>query len=130
MLKLACADRFVEKLPLGLETPIREQGGGFSLGQIQRLCIARALLTDAPVLLMDEATSSLDIATERQVLRNIMAERNGRTCILTTHRPSVLSLCHRVYQVSGGKVSPAESEQIHQIIRQFRDLRHEESLST
>ena len=126
VLRLACADRFVAKLPQGLDTPVREQGGGFSQGQIQRLCIARALLADAPVLLMDEATSALDIATERQVLRNIMAAKRSRTCILTTHRPSVLSICQRVYQVSGGRVTPAETQQIHQLIRDFRELRQEE----
>ena len=126
VLHLACADRFVEKLPLGLNSPIREQGGGFSQGQIQRLCIARALLTDAPVLLMDEATSALDIATERQVLRNIMSQRSNRTCILTTHRPSVLRLCHRIYQVSGGQVNPVDGDQIPQLIRQFRDLQQED----
>lgn len=125
-LRLACADRFVERLPLGLDTPVGELGGGFSQGQIQRLCIARALLTDAPVLLLDEATSALDIATERQVLRNIMSARSGRTCILTTHRPSVLRLCHQVYQVSGGTVFPAGEEQIRQLIRQFRDLQQED----
>ena len=61
-------------------------------------------MKDAPVLLLDEATSALDVATERQVLRNIIRSRPNKTCIVTTHRPSVLGLCQRVYRVSQGRV--------------------------
>lgn len=103
-LRIACAEEFIRQLPLGLDSPIREQGGGFSEGQLQRLCIARALLSDAPILLMDEATSALDMETETRVLENIMASQRNRTCILTTHRPSVLKLSHRIYQVSQDRV--------------------------
>ena len=56
------------------------------------------------MLLLDEATSALDVATERQVLRNIIRIRPNKTCIVTTHRPSVLGLCQRVYRVSQGRV--------------------------
>lgn len=108
-LTLACADSFIRPLPLGLNTPIREQGGGFSEGQLQRLCIARALLSEAPVLLMDEATSALDRDTERQVLENILQARRGRTCIITTHRPSVLEISHRVYRIRQDRLEPMES---------------------
>ena len=98
-LRLACAEEFIRPLPLGLNTPVREQGGGFSEGQLQRLCIARALLSDAPILLMDEATSALDIDTEQKVLENIMRSQKDRTCIITTHRPSVLAISHQVYRI-------------------------------
>lgn len=96
----ACAYEFVHKLPRGLKSSIRENGGGFSEGQIQRLAIARALLLDAPVLLLDEATSELDVATERKILRNLLDKSSSKTCIITTHRPSVLSMCDRIYKIS------------------------------
>lgn len=98
-LKLACAWPFVEKLPDGINSMIMENGGGFSEGQAQRLSIARALLRKSPILLLDEATSALDMDTEKEVLKNIMEDAYPRTCILTTHRPSVLDYCTRVYEV-------------------------------
>ena len=104
VLALACAEEFVREMPLGLDTPVKEQGGGMSEGQLQRICIARALLSDAPILLMDEATSALDVETETKILQNIMTSQKHRTCILTTHRPSVLNISHRVYQVSQDRV--------------------------
>ncbi|NLW20363.1 MAG: ABC transporter ATP-binding protein [Clostridiales bacterium] len=108
-LEAACIDQEVRALPLGLEAPIGERAHGFSEGQAQRLSIARALLSDAPIFLLDEATSALDIATERRVLRNILRHDSQKTIILTTHRPSVLDLCDRVYQVGQGQVSPMDS---------------------
>lgn len=107
-LRLACAEDFVRQQPLGLRTPIRERGGGFSEGQLQRLCIARALLSDAPILLLDEATSALDMETERKVLQNIMQAQKDRTCIITTHRPSVLEISHMVYRIWHDKIEPYE----------------------
>ena len=100
-LEMACAWEFVSALPEGIHTPLGERGSGLSEGQIQRLCIARALLSDAPILLLDEATSALDVDTEHQLLRNVMACRKDRTCIVTTHRPSVLELCDRAYRIEG-----------------------------
>ncbi len=105
-LRIACAEDFIRQLPLGLDTPVREQSGGFSEGQLQRLCIARALLSDAPILLLDEATSALDIETERKVLENMMRSQKGRTCIITTHRPSVLEISHRVYRIHHDRIEP------------------------
>lgn len=104
-LELACAWDFVKDSPLGLDTPIQEQGTGLSQGQLQRLCIARALLADAPVLLLDEATSALDAETEQRVLRNIMRAAPNRTLLVTTHRPGALELCSRIYRVQNGTVT-------------------------
>lgn len=110
-LRLACAWDFVSQLPEGIHSKVGERGRGLSEGQAQRLVIARAILRDAPVLLLDEATSALDPATERQVLRNLMHSSPARTCILTTHRPSVLGLCQRIYQVSGGQLRELTAEE-------------------
>lgn len=110
VLRLACAEDFIQALPLGLDTPVREQGGGFSEGQLQRLCIARALLSSAPILLLDEATSALDIETERKVLDNIMHSQKGRTCIITTHRPSVLEISHRIYRIQNDRIEPVNQK--------------------
>ena len=101
-LKLACAWDFVSGLSQGMYTPLREQGRGLSEGQIQRLAIARALLSSAPVMLLDEATSALDLATERVVVKNLLTTGPRRTVIVTTHRPTVLLSCTRVYAIREG----------------------------
>ena len=98
-LETACAYEFVKKLPDEIETSVGEKGSGLSEGQAQRLAIARALLKNAPVLILDEATSALDIETEERVLKNIMKEDRDRTCIVTTHRPSVLSVSDHIYEI-------------------------------
>ena len=87
----ACAD-FVRELPDGLDTEMTEQGGGLSEGQAQRICIARALLRNSPLMILDEATSALDPETEKKLLNNIL-ENNSRTVIFITHRPVVLRYC-------------------------------------
>ncbi len=109
-LKIACAWEFVEKMPETINSKIGERGRGFSEGQAQRIAIARAVLRDAPVLLLDEATSALDVTTERNVLRNIVQQKPNKTCIVTTHRPSVLNLCQRVYRVMDTKVTELDEE--------------------
>ncbi len=118
-LKIACAWPFVEKLPDGINSLVRERGRGLSEGQAQRLAIARAILKEAPVLLLDEATSALDIQTEREVLRNIIQEKPNKTCIVTTHRPSVLSMCSRVYQVAGKEIQQLDEEESSRISMDF-----------
>ena len=118
-LKLACAWEFVEKLPLGIYSEVKERGGGFSEGQAQRLSIARALLRKAPILLLDEATSALDVTTERRVLRNIMADTQRRTCIVTTHRPTVLNICSRVYGIRNKRCEVLTREEIDVLVKDF-----------
>lgn len=110
-LKIACAWDFVSKMPDTINSNIGEKGRGFSEGQAQRIAIARAVLRDAPILLLDEATSALDVTTERTVLRNIIQQRPNKTCIVTTHRPSVLNMCQRVYRVMETKVTELSEEE-------------------
>lgn len=115
-LELACAWHFVEKLPEGINSPIKERGGGFSEGQAQRLSIARAILRQSPILLLDEATSALDVATERKLLGNIMKDEYPRTCIVTTHRPTVLKACTRVYAIRDMRCKILSDEEISQLM--------------
>lgn len=91
---------FIKELPLGINTEISEKGVNFSEGQVQRMSIARAILRDAPIIVMDEATSALDAKTEETVLANMMKAYPNRTRIITTHRPSMLQYCTRVYRIN------------------------------
>lgn len=111
-LEIACAWDFVEKLPDGINSPIQERGGGFSEGQAQRLSIARAILRKSPILLLDEATSALDVATERKLLKNLMKDEYPRTCLVTTHRPTVLEVCTRVYAIRDNHLEVLTEEEI------------------
>ena len=118
-LKIACAWDFVEKMPETINSKIGERGRGFSEGQAQRIAIARAVLRDAPILLLDEATSALDVTTERRVLKNLIQQRPNKTCIVTTHRPSVLNLCQRVYRVVDTKVTELSEEESSRMAMDF-----------
>ena len=119
VLEAACAWDFVSAMDGGLDASVGEHGHGLSEGQAQRIAIARALLRDAPVLLLDEATSALDVATERTILRNLAARYPHKTCIVTTHRPTVISLCCRVYQVSSGCLRLLDSDEAQRLAMDF-----------
>ncbi len=118
-LRMACAWEFVEKLPDGINSKIGERGGGFSEGQSQRLSIARALLRKTPILLLDEATSALDVSTERKVLRNLMQDEYPRTCIITTHKPTALSICHKVYRINHHRCHILTKQELTELVQTF-----------
>lgn len=96
--RVACADEFVSGLPDGYGTVLGERGAGLSEGQMQRLAVARAVYSGAPVLLLDEATSAIDAAAERRMLENLRA-LPGRTAIVVTHRAETLALCDDVVEM-------------------------------
>ena len=98
-LHASALDEYIDTLPLGLETVLMENGAGLSEGQAQRLSLARAIISGAPVLLLDEVTSALDDATEATVLERITA-LPGRTCIAVTHRPAALALARNIIEVT------------------------------
>ncbi len=100
-LETADAWEFVSKQPDGVDTVLGERGVNLSEGQLQRIAIARALLREAPILIMDEATSALDVDTESRVLHAVMKADPRRICLLTTHRSSMLAYADRIIQVDG-----------------------------
>lgn len=116
VLKSACAWDFVSLLPDGINSKIGERGHGFSEGQAQRLAIARALLRNSPILLLDEATSALDITTECRILKNILKDTYPRTCIITTHRPTMLTMCDHVYSISDRQCRLLSNTEVEQLI--------------
>jgi ABC-type multidrug transport system fused ATPase/permease subunit len=103
---------FVRALPAGLETMLGEKGSKLSFGQAQRLGLARAILRNAPVLLLDEPTSSLDVATEEAVMIGLRdwvnEDRAHRMVILATHRRTTASRADRIYQLSAGRLVAAD----------------------
>ena len=95
---------FISQLPQGFETQVGEQGMQLSGGQRQRIAIARALLHNAPILILDEPTANLDAATERRVLNTIFALSAGRTLLLITHRSAGLDKVDRIITLRQGEV--------------------------
>lgn len=93
--EIACADEFIEHLDNGYNTPLGENGSGLSDGQIQRLAVARAVYSNAPVLLLDESTSALDELTEQRLLNNLR-KMTDKTVIIITHRKAALKICDNI----------------------------------
>ncbi|MDO4413596.1 MAG: ABC transporter ATP-binding protein [Erysipelotrichaceae bacterium] len=102
-MRIADAESFINELPEGVKTVLKENGGGLSEGQIQRIAIARAVYNDAPVLLLDESTSALDEMTEARVLDHIRQLKN-KTVLIVTHRKAALNICSRHLELEDGRI--------------------------
>ena len=111
-LKNACALDFVNELEGGIKTVIGEKATGISEGQAQRLAIARSFLRKKPILILDEATSALDPETEVSVLKSVKSLPHKPTCIIITHRPSALNICHRIIRLEKGHLKQVNKESI------------------
>ncbi len=103
--EVAQAARFVEKLEDGYATIIGERGMGLSGGQKQRISIARALIKGAPVLILDDASSALDMATEKRVLASLKAERPQNTLLISAHRVSSVMDCDEIIYLRDGEIA-------------------------
>ncbi len=101
---LAQAEAFVQALPQGWDTPLGEQGSGLSGGQRQRLALARAVLRDAALLVLDEATSNLDPESEREVQLALRQVLPGRTALVVAHRLATVVEAHCIHVLDGGRV--------------------------
>jgi ATP-binding cassette subfamily B protein len=102
--RLARADAFIERLPAGYQTVLGERGSGLSLGQRQLLAIARAALAQPRILILDEATSSVDTRTERLIQRALEELLHGRTSFVIAHRLSTIRHADQVLAIKDGQI--------------------------
>jgi ATP-binding cassette subfamily B protein len=100
----AQADEFISRLPAGYDSPVGERGGHLSVGQRQRIGIARAFLKDAPILLLDEPTSALDPTTEAAIMETIKDLMHGRTTLIVTHRLATIHGVDRIVVLEHGRI--------------------------
>jgi len=102
--RTANADEFIDRLPLGYETAVSERGTTLSGGQKQRIAIARAILRNAPILILDEPTTGLDAISERLVVEALERAAEGRTTITIAHRLTTLRFADRIIVLDGGRI--------------------------
>jgi ATP-binding cassette subfamily C protein len=102
--EIAVADEFISKLPDKYQTILGEFGANLSGGQRQRLAIARAIVNNPPILILDESTANLDPESENQVLDNLFTSRQGKTTILISHRPQILKRADWLVVMEQGQV--------------------------
>ncbi len=102
--KMLHADEFIRKMKEGYETVVKERGGGLSQGQKQLLAFTRTLLADPKILVLDEATSSIDTATEQLVQQGINTLLKGRTSFIIAHRLSTIKSCSRIMYIDDGRI--------------------------
>ena len=99
------AGEFIRRLPHGFDSPVGERGGHLSVGQRQRIGIARAFLKDSPVLLLDEPTSALDPATERAIMDTLELLMRGRTTLIITHRLTTVHHLDQIFVLEHGRIA-------------------------
>ncbi|MDR2376203.1 MAG: ABC transporter ATP-binding protein/permease [Treponema sp.] len=109
--KLIGAHSFIEKLPQGYDTPITDRGGGISQGERQLLAFCRTLISDPRILILDEATSSIDTGTEQLVQEGIRILMKGRTSFIIAHRLSTIRDCSRIMYIKDGEIAEAGSHE-------------------
>ncbi len=103
--KLANADEFISKMPLGYDTMVGERGSTLSGGQRQRIGIARVMVRNSPILLLDEPTAALDSESEKQVIDALERLMKGRTVIAIAHRLSTIRGADQIIVINGGVVA-------------------------
>ncbi len=126
-LRVACADDYIAGLPEGLDTMLGDRGGRLSTGQRQRLSIARAVVRDAPILILDEPTAALDAETEHRVLERLAAWGAGRVIFLITHRISTIQRADQILYLDGGEILESGS---HDELMQLDDGRYRRFVET
>ncbi len=114
--QIAGADDFISELPDKYQTVLGEFGANLSGGQRQRLAIARAIVTDPPILILDESTGALDPVTEAEVLDKLLTHRHGKTTIIISHRPRVIRRADWIVMLHRGEMkltgTPEELSQL------------------
>jgi ABC-type multidrug transport system fused ATPase/permease subunit len=109
--KAAGAHDFISGLERGYDTPAGERGINLSAGQRQLICLARAILTNPPILILDEATSNVDTNTERLMQKSLRQLVKGRTCLMIAHRLSTVINTDRIVVMEHGKITETGSHQ-------------------
>jgi ABC-type bacteriocin/lantibiotic exporter with double-glycine peptidase domain len=114
--QIAGADEFISQLPDKYQTVLGEFGANLSGGQKQRLAIARAIVTDPPILILDESTGALDPVSEAQVLNQLLTHRQGKTTLMISHRPRVIQRAEWIVLLEDGQLkltgTPQELSQL------------------
>ena len=120
------ADEFILRMKNGFDTVVQERGGGLSQGQKQLIAFARTLLADPRILVLDEATSSVDSATEKLVQEGIATLLQGRTSFIVAHRLSTIRNCTRILYIDGGEIMESGT---HEELMAKRGLYYELTMS-